>query len=75
MLRVSVHDPSRTAVERFVREFSPLVASGPPGITGYTGPRPVPYPVFAYWPTTIPRELATPEVVVQSALEWSRTDK
>jgi Acyclic terpene utilisation family protein AtuA len=71
VLRVSVHDPSREAVERFVREFSPLVGSGPPGVTGYTGPRPKPYPVFAYWPTTVARERVPPVVDVHSAQEWS----
>ncbi len=70
VLRVSVHDPSREAVERFVREFSPLVGSGPPGVTGYTGPRPKPYPVFTYWPTTVAREHIEPVVEVQTAQEW-----
>ncbi|HEY2252539.1 MAG TPA: acyclic terpene utilization AtuA family protein, partial [Planctomycetaceae bacterium] len=71
VLRVSVHDPSRAAVERFVREFSPLVGSGPPGVTGYTGPRPSPYPVFAYWPTTIARERVVPVVEVRKAADWA----
>ncbi len=70
VLRVSVHDPSRAAVERFVREFSPLAGAGPPGVTGYTGPRPSPYPVFAYWPTTIARERVTPVVEVHTAANW-----
>jgi len=71
VLRVSVHDPSRAAVERFVREFSPLAGAGPPGVTGYTGPRPSPYPVFAYWPTTIARERVTPVVEVHTAADWA----
>jgi len=71
VLRVAVHDQSRKAVERFVREFSPLVGSGPPGVTGYTGPRPSPYPVFAYWPTTIARERVVPVVEVHRANEWA----
>ena len=75
VLRVSVHDPAREAVERFVREFSPLVGSGPPGVTGYTGPRPKPYPVFAYWPTTIARERIEPVVEVQTASEWGSAGK
>jgi hypothetical protein len=70
VVRVSVHDPSREAVERFVREFSPLVGSGPPGVTGYTGPRPKPYPVFAYWPTTVSRAHISPVVEVRAAEEW-----
>src|SRR5262249_32976611 len=39
-LRVTVRDPSRAAVERFTKEFAPLVTSGPPGVTGYTTGRP-----------------------------------
>jgi hypothetical protein len=70
VLRVSVHDPSREKLERFVREFSPLAGSGPPGITGYTGPRSKPYPVFAYWPTTVSRDRVFPVVDVRSASEW-----
>ncbi len=70
VLRVSAHDPSREALERFVREFSPLVGSGPPGVTGYTGPRAKPYPVFAYWPTTIARERVSPVVEVRAANQW-----
>jgi hypothetical protein len=70
VLRVTVHDPSRDAVERFTREFSPLVSSGPPGVTGYTGPRAKPWPVLAYWPTTIDRNRVHPIVTVKSAQEW-----
>ena len=75
VLRVSVHDPARDAVARFVREFSPLVGSGPPGVTGYTGPRPRPYPVFAYWPTTVGRERVPAHVVVKKAGEWVTSDE
>lgn len=70
VLKVSVHDSSRESLERFVREFSPLVGSGPPGVTGYTGPRPRPYPVFAYWPTTIGRDRVAPIVDVKAASDW-----
>ncbi|MBS0262193.1 MAG: DUF1446 domain-containing protein [Planctomycetes bacterium] len=70
VLRIAVHDPARVAVERFVREFSPLVGSGPPGVTGYTGPRVKPYPVFAYWPTTVARDHVQPVVEVSDANGW-----
>ena len=36
---VSAADPSRGVLDRFVREFAPLVTAGPPGVTGYTGGR------------------------------------
>ena len=71
VLRVTVHDPSKEAVERFTREFAPLVTSGPPGVTGYIGPRAKPWPVLAYWPTTINRDRVQAEVRVKTAKEWA----
>jgi hypothetical protein len=62
MLRVSVRDPSRSAVERFTKEFAPLVTSGPPGITGYTTGRPPVREVFAYWPALIAKSAVRAEV-------------
>jgi hypothetical protein len=71
VLRVSAADPSRAALERFVREFAPLVTAGPPGVTGYTGGRAKPRPVLAYWPTKVSRARVNPEVVVRKANEWA----
>lgn len=70
VLRVCVHDADKKKLERFVREFSPLAGSGPGGVTGYTGPRPQPYPIFAYWPSTIARERITHTVDVRTAAAW-----
>jgi hypothetical protein len=53
LLRVGVGDGRRHMVERFVKEFAPLVTSGPPGITGYTTGRPPIREVFAYWPALV----------------------
>ncbi len=69
-LRVSARDPSRDVIERFSREFAPLVTSGPPGVTGYTGGRAKPVPVLSYWPTTISRDRVSAEVDVRKAKEW-----
>jgi hypothetical protein len=54
MLRISVHDPRREAVERFTKEIAPLVTSGPAGLAGYAVGRSPVRPVFAYWPTLVP---------------------
>jgi len=62
VLRVSVRDPRRLAVERFAKEFSPLVTSGPPGITGYTTGRPPVREVFAYWPALVAKSAVRAEV-------------
>lgn len=53
VLRVAVRHADKSAVDRFTREFAPLVTSGPPGVTGYTTGRPSVRDVFAYWPALI----------------------
>ncbi len=73
VLRVSAADPSRGVLDRFVREFAPLVTAGPPGVTGYTGGRTKPRTVLAYWPTTVSRKRMQPRVDVRTADDWIRT--
>jgi hypothetical protein len=62
VLRVSVRDARRSVVERFTKELAPLVTSGPPGVTGYTGGRPPVREVFAYWPALVDKNLVLPKV-------------
>ncbi len=64
VLRVAVRDPRRAAVERFTREFAPLVTSGFAGTTGYTTGRPPVREVFAYWPALVAKSAVTPTVEV-----------
>jgi len=71
ILRVTVRDVNRPSVERFCREFAPLVTSGPPGIAGYASGRPSPRPAFGYWPTLVPRSMIAATVKVRTAAEWS----
>ena len=70
VLRVSVHDSRREAVERFAKEFAPLITSGPPGLAGYAVGRPQVRPVFAYWPTLVPKCFIESKVAVKAAHEW-----
>lgn len=72
MLRITVHDPRREVVERFTREIAPLITSGPAGLTGYAAGRPSVRPVFAYWPTLVPKSLVREHVEVRSAADWSK---
>ena len=74
VLRVTVRDPERAAVERFCRELAPLVTAGPPGIAGYASGRPSPRPAFGYWPALMPRSLAEARtrIDVRTAAEWTR---
>ena len=53
VLRVAVRDPNKAAVERFTKEFAPLVTAGFAGTTGYTTGRASVRETFAYWPALI----------------------
>jgi hypothetical protein len=64
VLRISVRDQRRDVVERFSKEFAPLVTSGPPGVTGYTSGRPPVREVFAYWPALIEKKAVASGVKV-----------
>ncbi|HUE74459.1 MAG TPA: acyclic terpene utilization AtuA family protein [Pirellulaceae bacterium] len=70
VLRVTAHDPRREAIECFARQFAPLITSGPAGLAGYASGRPDVRPVFAYWPTLVPKRLVEPRVKVQPVREW-----
>lgn len=71
MLRIAVSDPRRESLERFAKEIAPLITSGPPGLAGYAAGRPEVRPMFAYWPTLVPRDLVQATVQVRSAEAWS----
>ena len=62
VLRVAVRDDNKAAVERFAREFAPLVTSGFAGTTGYTTGRPPVREVFAYWPALVAKSAVAPRV-------------
>ncbi len=62
VLRVTVRDANRAVVERFSKEFAPLVTSGPPGVTGYTTGRPPVREVFAYWPALVAKSAVAAQV-------------
>lgn len=66
VLRVAVRGPDRAAVERFTKEFAPLVTAGPPGVTGYTTGRPAVREVFAYWPALLSKSAVDPHVAVSA---------
>ena len=67
VLRVTVADPRREAVERFALEMSPLITSGPQGVTGYAAGRPRVRPIFGYWPCLIGKQQVKTQVTILSA--------
>ena len=64
MLRIAVRDGNRENVERFAKEFAPLVTSGLPGTTGYTTGRPHVREVFSFWPALIAKSAVEPIVEI-----------
>jgi Acyclic terpene utilisation family protein AtuA len=70
VLRLTAHDPRREAIECFASQFAPLITSGPAGLAGYAAGRPQVRPVFAYWPTLVPKSSVQPRVEVRAAKEW-----
>ena len=64
VLRMTVADSRREAVERFAREMSPLITSGPQGVTGYAAGRPRVHPGFGYWPCLIHKAVVKPQVTM-----------
>lgn len=64
VLRVGVRGKDYNAVEGFGKEIAPLILTGPPAVTGFSGGRPKPSEVIAYWPALIPKDAVQPEVIV-----------
>ncbi len=74
LLRVTVHDSRREAVERFGKEIAPLITGGPAGLAGYASGRPSVRPVFAYWPTLIPKAAVEAKFEVRAARDMAKLD-
>ena len=64
VLRLGVKDTNKDNVNRFGKEIAPVITSGPPGITGFSGGRPKAQEIIAYWPALIPKELVKTSVDV-----------
>ena len=64
VLRLGVKDKDKDKVNRFGMEIAPVITSGPPGITGFSGGRPKAQPIIAYWPTLISKDLIKTKVSV-----------
>jgi hypothetical protein len=60
VFRAAIHCEEKSAAERFSREITPLVLSGPSGITGYANGKQSVKEVYAYFPTLIDRSFVKP---------------
>ena len=65
VLRLGVKSDCRDSVERFTKELSPLITSGPPGITGFSEGRPRIRDIVAYWPALIDKKNIKTTVTIE----------
>lgn len=66
MMRIGVRGQDRKSVERFGKEIAPLILTGPPSVTGFSGGRPKPSDVVAYFPALLDKSVLTMSVVVDA---------
>ena len=64
MFRIGVRGENRADVERFTREFVPLVLNGPPSVTGFAGGRPKVEEIVAYWPALLDKRAVSTAVTI-----------
>ena len=53
----------REKIIRFSKELAPVITAGPPGITGFSGGRPRPQEIIAFWPTLINKKFISTKVI------------
>src|SRR4030095_2804284 len=73
LLRLSVRDRERDAIERFSKLVPAVILSGPPGVA-VTGGRPQAQEVVAYWPALVPRDRVKAKLVTRDGertREWA----
>ena len=63
VLRLSVRDFDKNKIVRFSKELAPVITTGPPGITGFSGGRPRPQEIIAFWPSLIEKEYIETEII------------
>lgn len=63
-LRIGVRSRDKASVERFGKEIAPLILTGPPSVTGFSGGRPKPSDVVAYFPALLDRNVVSMSVQV-----------
>ena len=64
ILRLSVRDKNKDKIIRFGKELAPVITAGPPGITGFSGGRPRPQEIIAFWPCLIDKKHIKTEVIL-----------
>jgi hypothetical protein len=64
MMRIGVRGHDKRSVEAFAKEIAPLILTGPPSVTGFSGGRPKPSDVVAYFPALLDKSVVKMSVQV-----------
>jgi hypothetical protein len=64
MMRIGVRGKDKKTIERFAKEIAPLILTGPPSVTGFSGGRPKATDVVAYFPALLDRKVVDMRVIV-----------
>ena len=64
VLRLSVKDYDINKIKSFSKEIAPVITNGPAGITGFSGGRPKPQNIIAYWPSLISKSKIKTNIVL-----------
>ncbi len=65
VLRIGAKGHDRDKLNRLGMEIVPLVTSGPPGVTGFSGGRPKATDIISYWPALISKDKVKCSVSVE----------
>jgi hypothetical protein len=65
VLRIAARSSDPNTLDRLAAEIAPLVASGPPGLTGFASGRPKTTDVVGYWPALVRKSLIEIDVDVE----------
>jgi hypothetical protein len=66
MMRIGVRGHHKASIERFGKEIAPLILTGPPSVTGFSGGRPKPSDVVAYFPALLDKSVVDMRVLVDA---------
>jgi len=64
MVRIGARSDDPVPLNMMGAEITPVVTSGPPGVTGFAGGRPRPQQVIGYWPALIAKDRVKTTVTV-----------
>jgi hypothetical protein len=63
-MRIGARSHSKDVIDRFAMEIAPLILTGPPSVTGFSGGRPKPSDVVAFFPALLDKRVVEMQVRV-----------